>query len=677
MKNIAKVLLLLLLPLAVWAKIPDPTPILGEVFRPLGTEAKVSFLPVKMSPAGTYSVQITTDGGLNVYTGQVNPVALNNATFVNLCYLSFSACEGEKTYTFKFKRSGSNKWLLKTFVDKPTTNTGGGGGSGGSTIVVVSNIAPTTINQQTRGTFDPTIVPEFTLPTNKVLVFMGAGRNKFKQGGKDVFNWGFTHVDKSRMYNQLQSTYPIEIYEGVAAPSTFSSPIPKTKRCVTIGGNYYDFSVHDIKWASNYNYWSEAWFENNGSKPSSPISSTYNQLYRNLGEVTRSIKGYYQAVLNDYNGFPLNRLQFDVENIGDGNEPFFQEHTNLWVHLLSEAKGMTSSQNTISTLEPVAYNGFGRPELQHYSNTPKTALWDKPAVMTANASFKGMPSAIVGKSVRTFLSENMAGNYNNDIELLDDGIYPAVSGSTVSITHGLGQHWLANLLGNQEINNRVDTLGRVAWQWLFNNDGYVTIQKRYDTTTGYPRTDMGGTVVLAQNSYPDIAFPAEIAEGMGVWLFASGAKGAVLWDNCQDLNGIGVSAVLGGGINTAYTGQGIDRNYTSYLNYLDGLRRLFSNNSDVFDGTETYTNELTEFGLDTLTFVKKNAVEIQQSGYLPYVRTIINRTTNKAIIVAQKPYNTATNIDVFVRIPKIGGGYNVRKITIPGKSLFIGKTTIN
>ena len=518
---------------------------------------------------------------------------------------------------------------------------GGGGGTQGLTPTGRVNFTPST----QRGNINFGAFPEFTLPPQKVLIWMGAGRNHARAVGvgKDVFNWGFTHIDQSRLY--WFSEYNTQ---GAA------SPIPISKRCKNImGAGLSQNPDVDIPWADNYNFWADVWFENSPAASQNPPKPNY---WRNLGIMMRSEGGfgeYYGDAPGA--GFPYDIILIDIENIGDGTETFAQEHANLWVHLTKELKG-TAGSKLVGTLEPVAFNCFNDPKLDDYNPAaaPNVWLWDRQAQLTTHGNNRNMPSALAGSRVTDWLDINMAGNYYSYVELLPSGTYSDINtGASLTVTHVDGpsysrKNWLTNLLGNQEVNIARSGKPRVAWVWLFNQDNIFEIKKRYPHNNG---------IVEWANNFPDTPLPPAIAEGTAIFGYMTGLKGMVVWDNWGvatpgnngDLAaGNNVPIINSNGTpnadptnnppnyNLYYYGQGDQRFYTGYEHFIHGLWRLFGNHSDMFNANTIYLNQNTKCSYDNgATWHQYNAVQLRDLN-LPVVRAIVNG--NQILVAATKPY---------------------------------------
>lgn len=484
------------------------------------------------------------------------------------------------------------------------------------------------------------LIPSFTLPAHRELIFQGAGRNQLIATGRDLFDVGFTHIDETRMYNENQQAHPIEIYNNGNPPNNWTSPIPKTKRTFNLSSSYYTQGGIDIQWAQDMSRWAEVFYEASG--------------VRNLGVATRALDGLW-VKFGQTNEFPYDWLLCDVENIGQGIESYFQEHANLWVHLVKTAKGIVPK---FMTLEPQAYQAFNNPQLSHYTNRPlgtTPGIWNTPAVMTTSSQNRGMPSQNVGLAVKDIVDYDSAHNYLTLQELLPNGTYTKVvwnngvgtASGNVVIDHytydannpSKSQNYLATLLAVQEVNRiAAPTKHRMPWIWLFSqNNESVNVAKRYPNGSSY---------IEHINVFPDYPASAQFAEGIALFNFMTGIKAAVLWDDAHDLTaGAGVAPVVNNSFNNAYNGQDSHRYYHNYDHFMAGLWRMFHNHKHVLDGNEIYLNENTEVSYDGgNSWLKSNALEIKNRGAnCPVVRQVVNlaSTRKRTLVVAQVPYAEA------------------------------------
>jgi len=519
----------------------------------------------------------------------------------------------------------------------------------------------------TRGVYNPANIPQFAAPATKKLIWMGAGRNYFTATSDDVFDYGFTHLVQNCMVDG------VEYYSNIGAiPPGYVSPIPPEKRVLVMGGSYYTQDAFGLLWANDYNQYAAAYFENVSGKPNHPDNSAYNAIWRNLGGAISEIGGF--GALYNESAFPYAIVLDDVENDGDGDESFWQEHVNLKLHQLRKLKLVMGSGTLLLCHDTRAFNCYSDPKASHYSSDPNHAMWDAQAKLTSSSTGRGMPVDNHNRIVRDQPDRNHAGNYYYDWELLPEGTYNTTAyaqsqgyPTTLTLNHQTGVNWLCNLLANQEVNDIRSPKKRIAWVWLFNNDGFVHLKKRY------PRLDSG--YIEADNSYPDIPLTPEMAEGSAVWLFFTGAEGLVLWDNVANLGGTAQSPVtISNTYNSSYTGQAIDRLYAVYEHYLHGLWRLFNHHADMFDGTETYLNQNTDLSFDGGTsWHKYNAVQLKELG-LPFARAIVKG--NQILVCAQKPYADDAYTEAFL-IRYNTGGYNFQAtITLTGKGVWLKRATM-
>lgn len=557
------------------------------------------------------------------------------------------------------KESIKDSRLFDVQVPTPVANTFTQLGS--SRLVKTPRLALTDNN--VRGFIGWNEIPNFTLPTGKELVYMGAGRNQARSLGKDVFDWGFTALDESRMVNGT------EYHAGILAPAGFVSPIPRNKRTRNIGSNFFANDTAKIWWGSDYSQWQDTYF-GNAPTGKGDLATWINMQLQGWGDPYR-----------EQGTCPYRMVFVDVENIGNGDEIFKQETINLWVAMLKLIRDNIGSNTKLATLEPVAFNTFGfaaenTNHLDYYNQQlrPNTYLWNAQAAPTSYSTARNMPSNILGLSVRDLVDYNMAGTYWNDSDLRPQGTYPrtAWSGSsnypTIVFNHQTGANWLTNLLGNQEINQNRESKKRFSWHWLFNNDGAIYAKKTYL---------QDGSAYVIENNYPDIPFTASQAEGLAIFHWFTGAEGAILWDNATDLiAGDSTPYVVGNVANPAYTGQGNMRNY-AYKHYLHGHWRLFAHHGHLFDGNEQYLNENTEISFDGgIIWHKFNAVELRNHQIGLCARAIINLPKRRILVAAQHPYGvTGQTYSLKVRFKGNGISWE-DNIELTGDKPYLGEAIL-
>ena len=173
-------------------------------------------------------------------------------------------------------------------------------------------------------------------------------------------------------------------------------------------------------------------------------------------------------------------LDIENDNTSVGNR---QEQANLYTYMIKTIKENVSPQTQVGSIAPVLHNSVGYSRAEDYRATPEW-LWTMPARHTNNSRQRGMPDNIVGKSFGDYADFQMPGTYY---------VYPDFD---YSIRHnGDGdRHWLAALLGEQEVNMKLSPKKRIAWHWLFNTQSE-----------------------LPNSSKAEHAAPPVIAEGMGVF----------------------------------------------------------------------------------------------------------------------------------------------------------------
>lgn len=475
-----------------------------------------------------------------------------------------------------------------------------------------------------KGFWNVDVVGDFQLPSTKALIFSAAGRNLHVDYAWDkLFQRGFSAIDQTRMVAGK------EVWTEGFPPRNWTSRLKPSQRSLTLYQNYFTQEAFGLGWARNSEQARETWYRR---------SDRDRQARRTVYQAGTELQG--QCV--NYNDCPNGGMKntngfviFDMENDGTsaGNQ---QEHANLYVMLSKTVKENAMSYTQLGSITPVPHNSFGYSRASDYT-TGAEWLWNKPAAHTSNSRQRGMPDEIVGKSFADYMDLAMPGTYY---------LYPELD---YSIRHNAddARHWLAALLGEQEVNMALTTKRRMAWQWLFN-------------------TQNGDFPNSAKASNPA---PPAIAEGMGVFYWFTGAYGALFWDDHNRLLPDQPSPTDPG-----QQGLGNDRNYACYEHYLHGLWRLFKHHGDLFNGRETYLNQNTECSFDGgRTWYNHNANQLKTRS-LPFVRAIVNG--DQILVSATMPYARPTE-QTSVLVRYVQNGYRFySQVNLKGDEIFLGRATM-
>lgn len=486
-----------------------------------------------------------------------------------------------------------------------------------------------------RATFRPTtrkgfwnvdVVGDFQLPATKALIFSAAGRNLHVDYAWDkLFQRGFSAIDQTRMVAGK------EIWtEPNPAPRGWTSRLKPSQRCLTLYQNYFTQDAFGLGWARNSEQARETWYKR---------FPRDRQARRSVFQAGMELQGQCYNYgdcppggMKNTNGFVF----FDIENDGTsaGNQ---QEHANLYVLLAKTVKENSMPYTQLGSITPVPHNSFGYSRASDYGNPDPEWLWAKRAQHTGSSRQRGMPDEIVGKSFSDYMDIAMPGTYY---------LYPDFD---YTIRHNAddARHWLASLLGEQEVNMALTNKRRVAWQWLFNTQN-----------PDFPNSSKASN-----------AAPPAIAEGMGILYWFTGAYGVLFWDDHNALTPDQPSPA-----DPNQQGLGNDRNYACYEHYVHGLWRLFKHHGDLFNGRETYLNQNTECSFDGgRTWYKYNANQLKTRS-LPFVRAIVNG--DQILVSATMPYarpNQQTN--VLVRYVEKGYQF-YSQLTLKGDEIYLGRATM-
>ena len=328
-------------------------------------------------------------------------------------------------------------------------------------------------------------------------------------------------------------------------------------------------------------------------------------------------------------------MSIDIEN-DMGNVGSRQEQVNLFAYLFRIIKENVSAQTKIGAVGPIPHYSMGYSRAEDYK-AGADWLWTAKAQQTATSRQRGMPNELVGTSFDDYIDFFMPSSYY---------VYPDFD-YTIDHSADNGRHWLASLLGEQEVSSKLSSKKRIAWQWLFNTQ----------------------SAAFERSNQAENAAPPAIAEGVGIFYWFTGAYGAIFWDDHWDLtpNNRAPNDLARGGI-------GNDRHYACYEHYIHGLWRLFKHHGDLFNGRETYLNENTECSYDGgKTWYKYNANQLKTRN-LPFVRAIVNG--GQILVAATKPY-AQPNSTSSVMLRYVQDGYQFyTTIPLKGDEIYVGRATM-
>lgn len=492
--------------------------------------------------------------------------------------------------------------------------------------------AQTTLTPTPRRSFTPTtrkgywnadVVGDFTLPKTKSLTFDAAGRNLY--GGDNwekIFKRGFTSVNQARMF------WDTEII-GDRRPSGWKSRLSFDRRAFVVSRAALQGPPHNLQWAHLGDLAGQTTF----SPPANARGSQQN-LYAFAANLKNNCLNFGDCP-PDGTRIGVSKLYYDLEN--DGVQPQNrQEQANAYTYLMYMTKQVADPRTEIGSITPVAHNGFGYSRAADY-NSPGEWLFSMPARHTETSRQRGMPDAIVGRSFRDYVDFHMPGTYF---------FYPDFDYNGKH-TGDYDRHWLAGLLSEQEYNIRLTDKKRIAWHWLFN-------------------TQSGNFYNSQKASNPA---PPAVAEGMGIFFWFTGAYGAVLWDDHNQLKPDQPTPA-----DPNQQGLANDRNYACYEHYIHGLWRLFSHHGDLFNGRETYLNQQTECSFDGgQTWYQYNANQLKTRG-LPFARAIVNG--GQILIAATMPFaKPDQRTSLMVRY--LQNGYQFyTTVSLKGDEIFLGRATM-
>ncbi|MCY7358346.1 MAG: hypothetical protein LH609_12980, partial [Rudanella sp.] len=485
--------------------------------------------------------------------------------------------------------------------------------------------------QSKRGYWNVDVVGDFTLPKNKSITFSGAGRNlHVKQDWQKLFRRGFSSIERSRMtVDEIGFNTKARIGKTTKSnkASSWQSRLLPEQRALILYQNYFTEPPFSLGWARNSELARSTYFQQ-------PAGSArpYQSIGRAMSELSGGCVGFNDCPsTGQANTF--GKIYFDIENEGTRAENE-QEHANLYVYKMWALRKVLSPYTEIGGIGPVPHNSYGYSRSSDYSNPAPDWLWTMPArqIDATNTRGRGMPDDIVGKSFGGLADFQMPGTYF----LSSDFDYAA------SHNGDEDRHWLASLLGEQEVNMKLSSKKRVAWQWLFNTQS---------TTPG-------------EAERAELPAPPAVAEGIGIFYWFTGAHGTVFWDDWGDLTPD--APVVPGRENLDN-----NRNYACYEHYIHGLWRLFKHHGDMFNGQEKYINEQTECSYDNgKTWYRLNANALKRSGF-QFARIIVNG--DDILIAATKAY-ASPNEQSQLMVRYVQGNYRFyTTINLKGDEIFLGR----
>ncbi len=481
-----------------------------------------------------------------------------------------------------------------------------------------------------KGYYNIDVVDDFTLPATKTITFCGAGRNlHVQQDRMKLFRRGFSSVDQSRM---VRGT---EIWTDGFPTKGWKSSLQLSQRALILYRDYFA-NAFGLSWANDSEKGVETMYKAPmPSRSDANARVARNSLFQATSELAGGCVGFGDCPPGSMKS-TYGKIFLDIEN--DKYEiRNQQEQANLYTFMMKTLKESVSPQTEIGSIDPVPHNSFGYSRASDYTAKMRW-LYDMPAKQTPTSRQRGMPDDFAGKSFADYADFQMPGTYY---------VYPDFDYSAQHTGDG-DRHWLAALLGEQEVNMKLSPKKRIAWHWLFNTQ-----------SSDFPNSGKA-----------DHPAPPAIAEGMGIFYWFTGAYGVLFWDDHQDLVPDQPSPT-----DSNLQGLGNDRNYACYEHYIHGLWRLFKHHGDLFNGKETYLNEATECSYDGgKTWYKYNANQIKTHDF-PFVRAIVNG--NQILVAATKAYAQSSQANrVMVRY--IQNGYNFyTTVTLKGDEIYLGRATMN
>ncbi|WP_020600566.1 hypothetical protein [Spirosoma panaciterrae] len=520
---------------------------------------------------------------------------------------------------------GAGVWYVRSRVPEPVAG-----------VQLIGNLPPqTALSPTPRSRFTPStrkgyysldVVSDFTVPTTKSITFCGAGRNlHVKQDPTKIFRRGFTAVERSRMIPN------VEIWGGDSyPPGGWKSTLQINQRASILYRGYFRDSF-GLGWSEDNGKADQTMYRVAAPRPNAPLNRQ--TVFQSALELNGNCVGFGDCPSTGWKS-TYGLIFLDIENnYGIKN---LQEQVNLYTYLVKTIKENASPQTLVGSIDPVAHNSFGYSRTSDYQAGVDEFL-TMPVRHTASSRQRGLPDNLIGKTYSDYADFLMPGTYY---------LYPELDYSAQHNSDG-DRHWLAALLGEQEVNMKLSPKKRIAWHWLFNTQN----------------AEFPGS---AKAEHPT---PPAVSEGMGIFYWFTGAYGVLFWDDHTDLIPDQPAPS-----DPSQTGLGNDRNYACYEHYVHGLWRLFKHHSDLFNGRETYLNETTECSYDGgRTWYKYNANQLKTRN-LPFVRAIVNG--NQILIAATKAYARPDQTSQ-VMVRYVDNGYRFyTTLTLKGDEIYLGRAAM-
>ncbi|MVM30108.1 hypothetical protein GO755_08690 [Spirosoma sp. HMF4905] len=478
-----------------------------------------------------------------------------------------------------------------------------------------------------KGYYSLDVVDDFILPATKTLTFCGAGRNlHVQQDRTKIFRRGFSSVEQSRMVPS------VEFWRDGFPGKGWKSVLKQSQRAWVVYQNHFR-DAFGLAWAQNSEKASETIYRTVPNRTDASARVNHNTLFQASSELRGGCLSFGDCPETDWKS-TFGLIFLDIENDGT-SVTNRQEQANLYTYMIKTIKENSSAQTLVGSIAPVLHNSVGYSRAEDYKAEPEW-LWTTRAQHTATSRQRGMPDDILGKSFGDYADFQMPGTYY---------VYPDFDYSAKHTGDG-DRHWLAALLGEQEVNMKLSSKKRIAWQWLFNTQSE-----------------------LPNSAKAEHAAPPAVAEGMGIFYWFTGAYGVLFWDDQLDLTPDQPSPT-----DPSQKGLGNDRNYACYEHYVHGLWRLFKHHGDLFNGRETYLNEATECSYDGgQTWLKYNANQLKTHD-VPFVRAIVNG--DQILVAATKAYARSGQTNQ-IMLRYVQNGYNFyTTITLKGDEIYLGRATM-
>jgi hypothetical protein len=492
--------------------------------------------------------------------------------------------------------------------------------------------APTPLSATPRTNFMPTtrkgywnidVIGDFALPATKSITFCAAGRNlHVQQDWRKLFRRGFSAIEQTRMVQGQ------ERIDGSTISPGWKSRLTQYQRALIIYRGYFD-APFNLTWSSDPEKAAQTWYARPNNAP-----NARNSMLSAATELSGGCVGFGDCPpTGQKSTFGL--IFLDIENDGTSTDNR-QEHANLYTFMMKTLRDNVSPNTLIGSITPVPHNGFGYAKAEGYE-APAEWLWNTPARHTATSRQRGMTDAILGKSFSDYADFQMPGTYY---------LYPEMDYSQEH-NRNESRHWLAALLAEQEINQKLSPKKRIAWHWLFNQQN-------------------GNFANSGRAIHPA---PPAIAEGTAIFYWFTGAYGALFWDDHNVLLPDQPAPT-----DPEQQGLGNDRVYACYEHYVHGLWRLFKHHADLFDGNEQYLNQNTDCSFDGgKTWLKLNANQLKVR-QLPFARAIING--NQILVAASMPY-AKPGQTTKLNLRYIENGYRFStELTLNGDEIYLGRATM-